>query len=95
MTSSLAVPFPGLPRLDFAFPRCPIKGCIFPASDRSGGLCLLHRRAEEEPDHFLSVQPSARCLDRAKFGLAAPGEERAPGRPRLAAAFRRFRNKVA
>jgi hypothetical protein len=97
MTDSRSHPPPGLPPgPPSGLARCVVRGCIFPAAGGEDPLCLLHRRAEEEPDHFLSVQPSSFCLERARYGLPAapgPGQGR-PGR-RLAAPFQQFCNKVA
>jgi len=77
--------------------RCGVKGCIFPAASVSTGRCLVHDRAEKEPKHFLSVQPSILLLDQAKFGIPDPDYEdlRAQDRRRLAALRERFREEVA
>lgn len=85
------------PALDGSFPRCPVKGCIFPAAGSGGELCLIHDLAEKEPAHFLSVQPSTLCLDRAKYGIAEPGfdDSRSRDRRRLAAWRDSLRDEVA
>ena len=77
--------------------RCRVKGCIFPAASARTGRCLVHDRAEKEPKHFLSVQPSILLVDRAKFGIPDPDYEdlRARDRRRLAALRERFREEVA
>lgn len=83
--------------LEVSFPRCSVKGCIFPAAGGGGELCLIHDLAEKEPAHFLSVQPSTLCLDRAKYGIAEPGfdDSRSRDRRRLAAWRDRLRDEVA
>lgn len=82
---------------DVAFPRCSVKGCIFPAASARGTLCLIHDLTEREPKHFLSVQPSTMCLDRAKYGVAESeyDDSRARDRRTLALQMDRFRNEVA
>jgi len=82
---------------DLTFPRCSIKGCIFPAASAHGTLCLFHELAEKEPMHFLSVQPSTMCLDRAKYGIAETEYDNSRARDRRALALQlaRFRNEVA
>jgi len=82
---------------ELKFPRCSIKGCIFPAASAHGALCLLHDLAEREPNHFLSVQPSTMCLDRAKYGIAETEYDNSRARDRRALALQldRFRNEVA
>lgn len=82
---------------DVAFPRCSVKGCIFPAASARGTLCLIHDLTEREPKHFLSVQPSTLCLDRAKYGVAESDydDSRARDRRTLALQIDRFRNEVA
>jgi hypothetical protein len=81
---------------DIPFPRCSVKGCIFPAARASGTLCLLHDLAERGPRHFLSVQPSSMCLDRAKYGIAESDYDNSRPRDRreLALQLDRFRNEV-
>ena len=82
--------------LEDSFPRCSVKGCIFPAAG-GGALCHIHDLTEREPAHFLSVQPSTLCLDRAKYGIADPGfdDSRSRDRRRLAAWRDRLRDDVA
>ncbi len=78
-----------------SLPRCSTRGCVFPAASVGGNLCLVHLLAEEEPKHFLSVQPSSLCLDRARFEQlsTAPAKSRGCGRPRFR--FQDIFNKVA
>ncbi|MBI4167087.1 MAG: hypothetical protein HY508_15280 [Acidobacteria bacterium] len=85
------------PLLDIPLPRCSVKGCIFPAASVGGSLCLIHHLAEKEPTHFLSVQPSALCLDRAKYGIAESDfdDSRARDRRQLSLQLDRLRDEVA
>jgi hypothetical protein len=85
------------PVLEIPFPRCSVKGCIFPAASTGGRLCLVHNLAEKEPNHFLSVQPSTLCLDRAKYGIAESGHDdaRARDRRRLSIQIDQLRDEVA
>jgi hypothetical protein len=94
--STSALP-PNPPPLEIPFPRCSVKGCIFPAASAGGRLCLVHDLAEREPRHFLSVQPSSLCLDRAKYGIADSDydDSRARDRRQLSIQLHRFRNEVA
>jgi len=55
--------------------RCDEKGCVFPAAGPGKKKCLAHGRAESEPKHFGSFQPTMLLLDRAKFGLPGPDSE--------------------
>jgi hypothetical protein len=77
--------------------RCSVKGCIFPAASTGGRLCLIHRLTEKDPNHFLSVQPSSFCLDRANFGVpeSPRQEERTRERKRFLFYFRQLRMQVA
>jgi hypothetical protein len=50
--------------------RCIEKGCIFPASPGSSGICPYHNRERTEPTYFHSQQPSRLLLEWSKFGLA-------------------------
>lgn len=79
------------------FSRCSVKGCIFPAANTGGRLCLIHDLTEKEPNHFLSVQPSLLCLERAKYGIAETDydDTRARDRKRLSIQLDQFRNDVA
>lgn len=52
--------------------RCREKGCIFPATPRGTGKCLLHLHEQCEPVLFVSCQPTLVLLDRAKFGVPDP-----------------------
>lgn len=85
------------PVLEIPFPRCSVKGCIFPAASAGGRLCLIHDLTEKEPKHFLSVQPSTLCLERAKYGIAESDydDARARDRRRLSIQIHRLRNEVA
>ena len=87
----------GRPVLEIPFPRCSVKGCIFPAASASGKLCLIHHLTETEPKLFLSVQPSMMCLDRAKYGIAESeyDDARARDRKRLSIQIDQLRNEVA
>jgi hypothetical protein len=90
--------FPGgRPVLEITFPRCSVKGCIFPAQSGGGELCLIHHLTEKEPKLFLSVQPSLMCLDRAKFGIAESEFDDARGRDRrrLSIQIDQLRDEVA
>ena len=87
----------GRPVLETPFPRCSVKGCIFPAASAGGELCLIHHLTEQEPKLFLSVQPSMMCLDRAKYGIAESeyDDARARDRRRLSIQINQLRNEVA
>jgi len=97
MPTTEPIPVAGQTDMELPTPRCCIKGCIFPAFGNDGTLCLAHNLAEKEPIHFLSVQPSMMCLDRAKYGVAEfeYDDSRARDRRQLALQLDRFHNEVA
>ncbi len=85
------------PPLGVPWPRCPVKGCVFPAASHGGEQCLLHDLTEREPKHFRSLQPSTLLLDQAKFAIPSPEHEdsRARDRRRLALVREKMLDEVA
>lgn len=77
--------------------RCCEKGCVFPAAQRTKGVCLHHHHERREPGLFHSLQPTGLLMDAAKLGLPNTQRDRSrlQDRRRLAEIRERFLEEIA
>lgn len=77
--------------------RCGEKGCVFPAAQRTMGVCLHHHRQRREPAFYHSLQPTGLLMDAVKFGLPNTPRDRSrlEDRHRLAAIREQFLEELA
>lgn len=77
--------------------RCREKGCVYPAAQRTVGVCLHHLHERREPALYLSLQPTGLLMDAARLLLPNTERDRSrqEDRRRLAAIREQFLEELA